>query len=456
MKTYTLLLAALAVIVGSTAQAAVSIPWNDVSKTGSSLAHLQTRNFTQLQNIDAGFTTFLDALTIDSNPVQATDYLMYRSAVGGLRRITISNLLAGASGDITEVQGSTNISVANGTGPIPVLTLSNPELIALATTGSAADRLPYYNGSEQASLAVFTSAGRDMVGAADVAAQLLLLGLDIIEAASVAYDNAVSGLTAITAQAAIDELKVAVDAISFPGLADDNEATDGEAMDSSDPRANVGGTSGTTYVFQATTDFTMLTGAGDLGKALIMCDPSGGDAAHIVTPPDPTAAGRTARVIVHDGASGTLTIDLDTDVVLDEEGESLVMLSNGTAWKTTPNLFFDEILEYAISDETTALTSGTAKISFRMPFAATLRSVRASLTTTSSSGVPTFDINEGGTTVISTKLTVDVGETTSTTAAAAAVISDADLADDALMTVDIDTAGTGATGAKIKLYVRRQ
>lgn len=78
----------------------------------------------------------------------------------------------------------------------------------------------------------------------------------------------------------------------------------------------------------------------------------------------------------------------------------------------------------AISDETTALTTGTAKVTFRAPRAATVTGVRASLTTVSSSGTPTFDINEGGTTILSTKLTVDASEKTSTTAAAAAVISD--------------------------------
>ena len=103
----------------------------------------------------------------------------------------------------------------------------------------------------------------------------------------------------------------------------------------------------------------------------------------------------------------------------------------------------------AISDETTALTTGTAKVTFRMPCAMTVTAVRLSLTTVSSSGTPTVDINETGTTILSTKLTCDASEKTSTTAATAAVISDSALADDAEITLDIDTAGTGATGAKV-------
>lgn len=103
----------------------------------------------------------------------------------------------------------------------------------------------------------------------------------------------------------------------------------------------------------------------------------------------------------------------------------------------------------AISDETTAITIGTAKVSFRMPYAMTVTSVRASLATASSSGNPAFDVNDGGVSIFSTTLTIDATETTSTTAATPAVISDSALADDALITIDIDTAGTGAKGAKI-------
>lgn len=109
----------------------------------------------------------------------------------------------------------------------------------------------------------------------------------------------------------------------------------------------------------------------------------------------------------------------------------------------------------AISDETTALTTGTAKLTFRMPHAMTVTAVRMSLTTVSSSGTPTVDINEAGTTILSTKLSCDASEKTSTTAATAAVISDSSLADDAEITIDIDTAGTGATGAKVWLIGTR-
>ncbi len=114
-----------------------------------------------------------------------------------------------------------------------------------------------------------------------------------------------------------------------------------------------------------------------------------------------------------------------------------------------------ECFEFDISgDETTALTTGTAKYTWRTPCAFYVTSVRASLTTTSSSGNPAIDINEGGSSIFTTTLTIDSSETTSTTAATAAVIGGAgpQLADDASITFDIDTAGTGAAGLKIKIY----
>ena len=115
-----------------------------------------------------------------------------------------------------------------------------------------------------------------------------------------------------------------------------------------------------------------------------------------------------------------------------------------------------EFFTVAVGDETTAITTGTAKVSFRMPFAFTLTNLRASLVTASSSGVPTVDVNEAGTTVMATnKLTIDANELTSTTAATACGITDSAIADDALITIDIDVAGTGAAGLKVTFYGTR-
>jgi len=110
-------------------------------------------------------------------------------------------------------------------------------------------------------------------------------------------------------------------------------------------------------------------------------------------------------------------------------------------------------LTIACSDETSDLTTGTAKATFRMPQAATITAVRASVTTAPAGSALTVDINESGSTILSTKLTIDAGEKTSTTAATAAVISDASIADDAEMTIDIDAIGSSTAGAGLKVTI---
>lgn len=107
----------------------------------------------------------------------------------------------------------------------------------------------------------------------------------------------------------------------------------------------------------------------------------------------------------------------------------------------------------AASDEITSITAGTNKVKFRMPYAFTVTAVRASLSTAQTSGnIFTVDINESGTSILSTKLTIDNTETTSTTAATAPVISDTALADDSEISVDVDQIGDGtAKGLKITI-----
>lgn len=105
----------------------------------------------------------------------------------------------------------------------------------------------------------------------------------------------------------------------------------------------------------------------------------------------------------------------------------------------------------ACSDETTDLATGTAVVTFRMPFAATLNSVKIDTTDAPTGSVLTVDLNEAGTSVLSTKLTIDAGEDTSATAATPAVISDSALANNAKMTVDIDGVGSTNPGKGLKL-----
>lgn len=129
-----------------------------------------------------------------------------------------------------------------------------------------------------------------------------------------------------------------------------------------------------------------------------------------------------------------------------------VVLSASPVYKN-----IEESMTISLSDEDTAITTGTEKITFRAPFAMTLTSIpRSSLSTASSSGLVTVDINKGGTSVLGTdKLSIDADEKTSTTAATATTISTTSVEDDSELTFDIDAAGTGAKGLKVTLYYKR-
>jgi hypothetical protein len=111
-----------------------------------------------------------------------------------------------------------------------------------------------------------------------------------------------------------------------------------------------------------------------------------------------------------------------------------------------------QALMFAVSDETTALTTGAAKVTFRMPYAMTVTGLRANVNTAPTGTGIMVDINENGTSIMTTtKLYIDATEKTSLTAANTAVITDSSLADDAEMTIDIDLVGTGIAGAGLKV-----
>ncbi len=183
------------------------------------------------------------------------------------------------------------------------------------------------------------------------------------------------------------------------------------------------------------------------------------------TLPAVAATNKGRRILVKFNGTGTVTVKPTGGDTFDSAASHVVAGSQNAAYEYVSDGVSDwQIFIYtnesaaqviplivAVGDEVTALTTGTAKVTFRVPAAFTVTGVRASLTTASSSGIVTVDINESGTTILSTKLTIDVSELTSETAAAPPVISDGALADDAEITIDIDIAGTGAAGLKVTI-----
>lgn len=112
-----------------------------------------------------------------------------------------------------------------------------------------------------------------------------------------------------------------------------------------------------------------------------------------------------------------------------------------------------QYLGAAVSDEVTALTTGTAKITFRMPFPLTLTNLRISVTTAPTGAALSVTLRRNGSVILSTPVTIDAGEKTSVTAATPCVISSAALASDDDMTVDILQVGSTIAGAGLKILL---
>jgi len=194
---------------------------------------------------------------------------------------------------------------------------------------------------------------------------------------------------------------------------------------------------------------------GDSGLSTVGIDLNVLDAGYDIKMSSNTTSGWATMRTVADGAFELTTTDPlsnNADITFDADGET--NFKKTTVLQATVESLRTESFMMACSDETTALTAGTNKVKFRMPYAFTVTGVRASLSTAGTgSQLVTVDINESGTSILSTEITIDATETTSVTAATAPVISDTSLADDAEITVDIDFIDTGGVSAGLKVAI---
>ena len=107
----------------------------------------------------------------------------------------------------------------------------------------------------------------------------------------------------------------------------------------------------------------------------------------------------------------------------------------------------------ACGAEDEALTTGT-KVTFRLPFAFTVTEVRASLTVAGTGGnLVTCDFEQNGTTILSTAITIDASELTSTTASTQPVVSTSALSNDASIDCDVDQVDSGGASKGLKMYL---
>lgn len=168
------------------------------------------------------------------------------------------------------------------------------------------------------------------------------------------------------------------------------------------------------------------------------------------------ASARPTTPTLHTGVLG-IWWSTDTEVLSVWDGatwESLGGAAVDTVNGAVGTVIVPVPVQVAVSDETTDLTTGAAKVTFRMPFAMTLTAVRASVVTAPTGSALQVDINVTGTgSILSTPITIDDGEKTSVDAATPPVISTSTIADDAEVTIDIDQIGstTAGTGLKVTL-----
>jgi len=132
----------------------------------------------------------------------------------------------------------------------------------------------------------------------------------------------------------------------------------------------------------------------------------------------------------------------------------LQVKSNLPSWETVagnvaPTISF--IVSLTAEDGDLTVADNLAQI--RMPFAFTLTEVRAFVNTAPVGSALTFDITEGGSTILSTLITIDVTDKTSEDASTPPVISDASLADDAIIGFNCDVIGSSTAGAGGKIML---
>jgi hypothetical protein len=109
------------------------------------------------------------------------------------------------------------------------------------------------------------------------------------------------------------------------------------------------------------------------------------------------------------------------------------------------NLAIVETLGVYLSAPDVDAVAATGVAEFRLP-SGTIQALRLSCPTAPTGSAAIVDVNESGVSILSTKLSIDSGELTSTTASTAVVISDSAIADHAAMSVDLDQVGAVAAG----------
>lgn len=329
------------------------------------------------------------------------------------------------TGDQTNITGNAaTVTVADAGGDTTTFVM-----LATAATGSlapATDAGISYNATTN----VLTVAGSvaanvtgNLTGNADSATTLTGL------TASVAELNILDGVTASAAElSTLDGITSSVAELNY---------TDGVTsaiqtqLDAKAPLANP--------VFTGTVTLPVgLTGVIRADSGVASVD---SDVTDIVAAASDTAAGKVELATIAETTTGT--------------DAARAVTPDGLAGSD----YGKRVVQVLVTDPNgSALTTGDGKMYVRINSVLNgynLVAVAASVTTVSSSGIPTFQIANvtDAVDMLSTKLTIDANEYDSMTAAAAAVIDATkdDVATGDQLRIDCDVAGTGAKGVVVDL-----
>lgn len=160
--------------------------------------------------------------------------------------------------------------------------------------------------------------------------------------------------------------------------------------------------------------------------------------------------------------SSRLTLEALTNVLLRADGNGGVtnaligtgLSFDGTTLSASAVAAVTETndITFPITDTVSTITTGVAKQYWDFTHTATIKSIRATVGTQSTSGGLRFDVKKNGVTVFSTTPTIDANELSTATAATNSVLSTTAVALNDRMTFDINEAGLGAKNAQITIY----
>jgi hypothetical protein len=142
--------------------------------------------------------TVVSLFQVETFQYKASTAIWYRLS-GRLGRSQLDARYAQLSNNLSDVTASTartNLGVAIGTN----VEAWDATLDALAGVATAADKLPYFTGTDVAAVTTFTAAGRALVDDADAAAQRTTLGL-VIGTNVQAQDAELSAIAGLTSAA---------------------------------------------------------------------------------------------------------------------------------------------------------------------------------------------------------------------------------------------------------------